>query len=383
MSKERRLYPRYTLTSNLHILITPIGLAPRGCKVVDFSRGGMLLESQARKDELPVPLDTDLTRGETAEVSFVDATLPSRPKFSLNAQVVRVSDSHVAVYFVNASKETIDRLEQVVMRHVEHKPKPDMPSAKLSREGSTPPQRVRVSPPPPTRTQFDWNRWLIPVASLASLLVLAAVVLYVLKLRDRIDSLEDTLVAAVQARGDGGTVLRDVRNELGVLSARIEEAGGRINELKERVVAAEARPVDASDTEGERGTQQKQLEAVSDLVGKLAVRVDTLERQRSSPAPQTRPATAPQTGDVTTRPVSGPWVVHLISSVDPGVIARMKDRAQGILKVELNESAVTVKGHRVNRLSASGFASRAEAEAFAAQAMARLGLRDKPWVARN
>ncbi|MDH3637667.1 MAG: PilZ domain-containing protein, partial [Gammaproteobacteria bacterium] len=282
MSKERRLYSRYTLTTNLHILITPIGLAPRGCKVVDYSRGGMLMESQARQDELPIPLDVDLSRGETAEVSFVDPSVPDRPKYSLSAQIVRVSETHVAVYFLNPAQETIERLEKVIMRHVEQKPKRETGPDKLRRDGSEPRRRVPVTPVAQPKSQFELRRWLIPGASLGALLLLTAIVFYVSKLTDRIDSLEDTLVASVKSRGDG-TVLRDVRNELGVLGARVDEVGNRISEVKQRVAAIEARPADAGDGPEALSTQQKQLDAVSDLLGKLQARLETVEKRKPVP----------------------------------------------------------------------------------------------------
>jgi len=380
MSKERRLYPRYTLTTNLHILITPIGLAPRGCKVVDYSRGGILLESQARPDELPIPLDVDLSRGETAEVSLVDPTAPDRPQFNLSGQIVRVSETHVAVYFLNASQETIDRLEKVVMRHVEQKPKIEAGPDRLRSEVMEARKRVPVTPPANLRNPIELGRWLVPAASVAALLLLAAIFFYVSELENRIDSLEDTLVASVQSRGDG-TVLRDVRNELGVLGARVDEVGNGIDEVKQRVEAVEARPAEVGAGPKALSMQQKQLDAVSDLVGKLEARLETVEQRKPAPvqAPMRRkptPAAAPP------EPTAGPWVVHLMSSVDPTVIATMKSKAEA-LGMKPSEEVVSVRGRRITRLSVPGFASRPEAEAFADQAMAKLGLPDKPWVARN
>jgi len=64
------------------------------------------------------------------------------------------------------------------------------------------------------------------------------------------------------------------------------------------------------------------------------------------------------------------------------VIATMKSKAEA-LGMKPSEEVVSVRGRRITRLSVPGFASRPEAEAFADQAMAKLGLPDKPWVARN
>ncbi len=387
MSKERRLYPRYTLTTNLHVLITPIGLAPRGCKVVDYSRGGMLLESQAKPHELPIPLDVDLSRGETAEVSLVDSTAPDRPQLTISGQIVRVTEIHVAVYFLNASQETIDRLEKVVMQHVEKKPKKELGSERLRSQVKEGRKRPDVAPPTKLRNPIELGRWLIPAASVAGLLLLAATLFYVSELEDRIDSMEDTLVASVQARGDA-TVLRDIRNELGVLGARVDEVGDRINDVRQRVDAVEARPAATDAGNGGLKTQQKQLDAVSDAVGKLQARLEAVEQPKPAPAraPTRREANSaaspPAPVPPPAAPAAGPWVVHLMSSVDPGVIARMTSKAEA-LGIKPSQQTVTVRGRRITRLSVPGFETRSAAEAFAADAMAKLGLSDKPWVARN
>ncbi|MDH3637642.1 MAG: SPOR domain-containing protein, partial [Gammaproteobacteria bacterium] len=127
------------------------------------------------------------------------------------------------------------------------------------------------------------------------------------------------------------------------------------------------------------------LDAVSDLLGKLQARLETVEKRKPVPVQaetQRAPARVASPAATSATPKDGPWVVHLMSSADPTVIARMKSKAEA-LGMQLSEEVVTVRGRTINRLNVPGFASRPEAEAFANQAMARLGLRDKPWVARN
>lgn len=374
MKKQRRLHTRHTLSKHLNILLKPKGWAPRACKVVDYSRGGMLLESQARENELPIPLDVDLSRGETAEISFSDPGQADQQTHTLSAQIVRVSESCVAVYFRNPKQEILDRLEDVVMRHVDKNSPPE--DAAEPTEISDGTHRMVAVEAQTAADSSDLRRWVIPGALIGALILLSGIVFYISKLQGRVNALEEAVVQAVRSRGDV-TVLRDLRNELGVLSARIGEVSDRVTEINQPTNVAE----ESSDTDVQRilETQQKQLDAVTNLVGKLQSRIDELARRGTTPSDAVAmPSAAP---DAKTAG-NGPWVVHLMSVEDPVALAKMKSKAEA-LGISAEEELVTVRGRQIRRLNVVGFASRSDAETFAKQAMDRLGLRDKPWVAKR
>ncbi len=117
MRAERRLYPRFSLDRSLNVLLKPKGTTARSFRVINFSRGGMLLENPLLRGKYAESRSIELAPGEPLELRFFDDTTAPPPPVLL-AKVVRVSGPQVAVEFDDPEAKDLDRLHGLVMRHV-------------------------------------------------------------------------------------------------------------------------------------------------------------------------------------------------------------------------------------------------------------------------
>ena len=117
MSAERRLYPRFPLEKQLNVLVKPPGITARSYKVINFSRGGMLLENPLPRGEYAKSRNLELRSKDPVDIQFFDE-VDTSPPAALPATVVRVSGPQLAVQFADPEAQDLDRLQVLVMRHV-------------------------------------------------------------------------------------------------------------------------------------------------------------------------------------------------------------------------------------------------------------------------
>lgn len=85
--------------------------------MINFSRGGMLLENPLPQGQYAKSRTIDLHSKDSIEIRFFDDSETSRPP-ALQATVVRVSGPQLAVQFADPEAQDLDRLQELVMRHV-------------------------------------------------------------------------------------------------------------------------------------------------------------------------------------------------------------------------------------------------------------------------
>jgi len=110
MENERRFYPRFQLATQLNVMVVARDAhSPVPCRVVDFSRGGMRLEVLYRAGDTPSLLSAD----DTLTIRF-----GRDPSGEMEADMIRVSESELAIAFQDPDSKALDRLHGDVMKHV-------------------------------------------------------------------------------------------------------------------------------------------------------------------------------------------------------------------------------------------------------------------------
>ena len=85
--------------------------------MVNFSRGGMLLENPLLQGEYAKSRSIELSRDDLIDIQFFD-DVQTPPPPAVHATVVRVAGPQLAVQFVDPEAQDLDRLHVLVMRHV-------------------------------------------------------------------------------------------------------------------------------------------------------------------------------------------------------------------------------------------------------------------------
>ena len=383
MSAERRLYPRFTLASRLNVLLEPPGSAPRSYRLVNFSRGGLLLlEAQAPALGGQGVHSPNLKPGQVARILFNDAQSGVDDKHGLEAAVVRVSDVNVAIQFVDPDSKVLDQLHAIVMRHVGTEEARQQVGAileevraDLSLDESGEENKLALPPEPmgylgkSKGVQApDWLTWMI----VPSLVLLAVALVYMYRLDERLTKLETNAVSRSERVIQSSSV-EGLKNEVRMLSAKVDQALSMSAELE------------SSDTNDERllmlESHQEHLTQLSSEIDGLKGEIKGIQDQVARrPTPQAK--AAPRTKTETRAQSASLWVVYIMSAVNEGALAGMETKLKEV-GVDAEREIVTVRGETRHRLLVPGFGSRTDAQAFAKQIREQLKLRDIPWVAKR
>lgn len=383
MPAERRLYPRFTLASRLNVLLKPPGSAPRGYRVVNFSRGGLLLlEAQAKAHGGQSAHSPDLKPGQVARIVFKDAQRAANDKQSLEAAVVRVSDVHVAIRFLDPDSKVLDQLHAIVMRHVGTEEARRQVSAILDEvredlsfdesgeeaEPELPPEPMRYISESQRVQAPGWLTWTI----VPGFVLLFIVLVYLYRLDERLTKLETTAMPRSASTIQLSSV-KDVKNEVRVLGAKVDQALSMFAELEQR---------------GANDEQLLMLESHREHLAQLSSEIDGLKRDVKGIQDQVARRLTPQAAAAPRKPAEGQakpvssWVVYMMSAVNEGALAGMEMKLRE-LGVSGEREIVTVRGETRHRLLVPGFRSGTDARAFAKQIQEQLKLLDTPWIARR
>lgn len=174
-----------------------------------------------------------------------------------------------------------------------------------------------------------------------------------------------------QAAGADAKQFRQLQQELGQLNQRVNELAllmeGPMSHIRE--------------------SNQRELESIFSRLDELDKSLSKLDQRLAAQAAKLAPAAAKPAAQSAkpspqpaAKPASGQWVVNLASLTDAkSAEAELADlHKQGI---NASRQVVEMSGRTWYRLRVTGFASKAEAEAYGAGLKDKLGL--KPWVARQ
>ncbi|MDH3282362.1 MAG: PilZ domain-containing protein [Gammaproteobacteria bacterium] len=383
MSAERRLYPRFTLASRFNVLLKPPGSPPRTYRVVNFSRGGLLLlEAQAQPHVGQQAHSPDLKAGQVAQIVFSDTPSTPDDKHALEAAVVRLSDVHVAIRFLDPDSKILDQLHAIVMRHVGTEEARRQVGALLEEvredlslgESDEVPGLASSQESMPYLGESKgiqapgWLTWTI----IPGLILLAVALVYLYRLDERLTGVETAAVP----RSDSAiqfSSFKELKDEVRVLGVKVDQALSGLSELQQSGVNDERLLV---------------LESHKEHLTQLSSEVDGLKREiQSIQAQAARPITPPAVAapQEPAQPQAKPtlsWVVYVMSALNEGALAGMEVKLRD-LGVKGEREIVTVRGETRHRLLVPGFQSGADAQAFAKQIREQLKLRDTPWVARR
>lgn len=110
---ERRLYPRFGLTTQYNVLISMLeSEEQKPYRVVNFSRGGMLLELAYSMSKVLDQL-TLFSPGQTIAIRF-----GRQESGEVEGQVIRAGETELVVHFADPDSKLLDRMHGQVMKHV-------------------------------------------------------------------------------------------------------------------------------------------------------------------------------------------------------------------------------------------------------------------------
>ncbi len=383
MAAERRHYPRFTLASRLNVLLKPPGSTPRSYRVVNFSRGGLLLlEAQAQphvRDSQPAH-SPDLKAGQIVQIIFSDAPAGPDTKHVLEAAVVRLSEVHVGIRFSDPDSKVLDRLHAIVMRHVGTEEARRQVGALLDavrddlavdepeqadEPGASPPQ-MRLGE---SKTQAPgWLSWTV----IPALILLAVALVYLYRIDERLTAVEMAASSPAEPNPESSSI-ETLREELRVIESKAHQALSGVAALQngsandDRFLVLETHKEQLAQLNSEVDALKGQLQSLQDKAANTAAPPANAGSQESA-ASQTKPAAS--------------WVVYVMSALNEGALVGMEDKLRQ-LGVSGEREVATVRGETRHRLLVSGFQSDADAQAFARQIQEQLELRDRPWVARR
>lgn len=395
---ERRRFARIAV--NLNVALLDDGAMPRGCRVRDVSRGGMLLQFEHPGSDIPYE------PGQTVKVRASLKDGEQRRILMLPATVRRVEEKGLGIEFVQPQAEMMQLLEPYELDRDTPARQPVIAAEReeaaaasgthafaaarprhrdsLGKGGARLAERIaaareaiassghlnsQAAPAAGAASGRTADRRMLHIG-LASLAIAVAIVIFDLagsaSTRHRLAALEMAAHRQAEALADVQIRLTADRDKEQLVSL-----DKRLDRLAVSVAALETVKLlpagsEAAVPSGTVHGDNRVLRAPAAAPGQSETSPETL-----SPPPVSAAAPAAGSGE-------GSWVINLVSLYDQAAADRFARRA-GDLGIAVEQNQAQVQGRPVWRLQIAGFASRNEALAYSEANKDKLGLK-KVWI---
>jgi hypothetical protein len=371
-SMERRRYPRIPL--KLHATLIGEKTVPRGCRIINLSQQGALLQCERNGRPLAVSV------GEAVEVHFtLRCRTDDHRRLRLRATVGRVTEQHVGIEFEHPAPELMRAFEAYGGDDIRQAELDQLPQVTAIRntvgyyttEGAGGGEFAMGGP------DLKLRYLGLSLLAFAMIALTGAYISYV-KVDARFSRLERAVAAHARTHGESA----DQGTTLALLETQMDQLKGRMDQLEDKArenhipdTLSAVPPGGAMTGPAETGVAPSNSTGSQEEEGALrapvAPGVEKVVRQPEMRSGMVKP-------DIDRR---GPWVINLLSSRNQDAVNRFSANARA-KDIPVTQTMAQVKGTQYWRAQLTGFATADEAKSYAETVKSQLGLKEV-WIFRG